>query len=103
MSPATVFPTPSPTQRPTGRPANSHGAYYQAMKRAAERQTQARNELLCDPLLRLSEIAIMLAQSESSVRRLIKSGLLKASKTTPRTGHWRSRLSEVKRYAGANL
>ena len=64
----------------------------------AARQAGLRDGALSDPLLRTAEVQIVLGIGYSSLRKLIKAGLLKASRTSAVRGHFRIRLSEIERF-----
>ncbi len=98
--PASVVPASHPPARPVGRPANSHAAYYSALQRMATRQASVMDGLISDVQLRLSEAALIANISTQTLRRAIKAGLLPATKTTPKTGHIRIRLSALQKYLG---
>jgi|HubBroStandDraft_6_1064221.scaffolds.fasta_scaffold321715_1 excisionase family DNA binding protein len=88
---------PSPR---TGRPVGSRSAYFSILEKAAEKVAGVKHEILADPLLRLSEVTQVMNASYNTIRKLIKSGDLRVTRTT-RNGHYRCRLSEVRRCVAA--
>ena len=58
--------------------------------------------LLSDPALRLREASLISNTSEQTLRRALKAGLLPFSRTTPKTGHIRIRLSSLQKYMEAS-
>lgn len=64
----------------------------------AAKQANLRDGALADPFLRASEVGVLLDLGYSAVYRLIRSGQLKASRTTAQRGHFRIKLSAVQRF-----
>jgi excisionase family DNA binding protein len=57
-----------------------------------------KDQLLGDPCLRVSEVEIALGLGSGAVRRLIRSGELEATRTTPKNGHYRVKCSALQAY-----
>jgi excisionase family DNA binding protein len=58
---------------------------------------EMKSSLFADPLLPLAEARAALGVSDSTIRKLIGSGKLRAWRNSPR-GHWRISCSEIKKY-----
>jgi excisionase family DNA binding protein len=93
----------SSPQPKRGRPLGSRSGYYYALEKMAQRQAGIVDNALADPQLRLSEAALLAGISYSTILRFVRTGLIPASKTSPRSGHWRIRLSQLRHYMGATL
>lgn len=74
----------------------SRSSYVSMLEKQAQTQASVKGEILADPLLRLSEVTQVMNASYNVIRKLIKLGDLRVSRTS-RTGHYRCRLSEVRR------
>ena len=94
-------PSPNP-QKPLGRPPGRRSSYYIQLEKMAAKKAGLLDGVLADPLLPLAQCVVVTGLSLSTLRRLIYTRVLPAQKTTPRTGHWRVRLSSL-RALGGNL
>ena len=84
------------TQPRIGRPPGSRSSHLIAIERRASRQAEMRAAIAADPLLKLSEVCEVMGVGITTVRRLVNSGQLPVSRTTPKGGHYRARWSAVK-------
>ena len=94
-------PSPNP-QKPLGRPPGRRSSYYIQLEKMAAKKAGLLDGVLADPAMPLTQAAVVSGCSVSLLRRLIYAKILPAQKTTPRTGHWRVRLSSL-RALGGNL
>ena len=74
----------------------SRSSYFSVLEKQAQTQATVKGQILADPLLRLAEVTRIMNVSYNTVRLLIKAGDLHVSRTS-RRGHYRCRLSEVRR------
>jgi excisionase family DNA binding protein len=98
-----VLDSPQPAKK-NGRPLGSRSSYYIQLEKMAARRAGLMDGVLCDPAVRLPEAAVVAGLSVSTLRRLARTGAIAATKTTPRHGHWRIKLSTLKSFSeGAPL
>jgi hypothetical protein len=83
-----------------GRPPGVRPAFSLMVEKQIAQQVQSKAALMADPWLRPREIMGLLGLGYTRVREMIRTGEMRASRTSVH-GHFRCRLSEVKRVAKA--
>jgi excisionase family DNA binding protein len=83
-----------------GRPPGVRPAFSLMAEKQIAQQVQLKAALMSDPWLRPREIMALLGLGYTRVRAMIRSGEMRASRTSAH-GHFRCRLSEVRRVAKA--
>jgi excisionase family DNA binding protein len=88
-------PTPK-AQGVNGRPLGQKNYFYHQLAAHVARKAELRHAVHSDPMVTSREVLEILSIGYSSLKKMLKEGRIKATRTSPR-GNFRYKLSEVKR------